>query len=155
MGAANQPFILFIRIYLLVVVVEITKGFSLRQMQMQLSSSNNHNNIRNNNNNRRNGAIHHQQQQLNSHSTTSSTSNSFCSSGTSSSIGVSSSKRKPAEIEKVIMTKTKSKNNNTMKPQLPPSFDVKACWSKAGIGTCFVLQEMTQKKFEIVFDIGW
>ncbi len=36
-----------------------------------------------------------------------------------------------------------------------PSFDVKACWSKAGIGTCFVLEEVNHKKFDIVFDIGW
>ena len=38
---------------------------------------------------------------------------------------------------------------------LLPSFDIKACWSKAGIGTCFVLEETTYKKFDIVFDIGW
>ena len=35
------------------------------------------------------------------------------------------------------------------------SFDVKACWSKAGVGTCFVLEETNHKKFQVVFDLGW
>ena len=35
------------------------------------------------------------------------------------------------------------------------SFDVKSCWSKAGVGTCFVLEETNHKKFQVVFDLGW
>mmetsp|Transcript_5795 Transcript_5795/g.8709 ORF Transcript_5795/g.8709 Transcript_5795/m.8709 type:complete len:471 (-) Transcript_5795:145-1557(-) len=35
-----------------------------------------------------------------------------------------------------------------------PSLDVKSCWSKAGIGTCFVLEETQHKKFQVVFDMG-
>ncbi len=36
-------------------------------------------------------------------------------------------------------------------------FDVKACWSQAGVGTSFVLEERTEnnKGFNIVFDLGW
>ena len=137
--------ILLIGIYLLVVVVEIIDGFSFVQLQMQ---SGNSNNLRKNN--RRNEVTH---QQLNSHSssaTTSSTSARVLSSKITTTI-----KNTKPEIEKVIMTKTKTSKETKSNTKLPPSFDVKACWSKAGIGTCFVLQEMTQKKFDIVFDIGW
>lgn len=35
------------------------------------------------------------------------------------------------------------------------SFRVKSCWSKAGIGTCFILEEEQHKNFEVVFDLGW
>jgi len=36
-------------------------------------------------------------------------------------------------------------------------FDVKACWSKAGIGTSIVLQQRSENKkgFKLVFDLGW
>jgi len=34
------------------------------------------------------------------------------------------------------------------------SFHVKSSWSKAGIGTCFVLEDNTNKKFNVVFDLG-
>jgi len=36
-------------------------------------------------------------------------------------------------------------------------FDVKACWSKAGIGTSIVLQQRSEnnKGFKLVFDLGW
>lgn len=47
-----------------------------------------------------------------------------------------------------------SSKNNTKKNKSQPSFDVKSCWSKAGIGTCFVLEETTHKKFQVVFDLG-
>jgi len=35
-------------------------------------------------------------------------------------------------------------------------FDVKACWSQAGVGTSFVLEERAEnnKGFNIVFDLG-
>ncbi len=39
--------------------------------------------------------------------------------------------------------------------QIKTSFRVKSCWSKAGIGTCFILEEEQHKKFEVVFDLGW
>jgi hypothetical protein len=39
--------------------------------------------------------------------------------------------------------------------QSKTSFRVKSCWSKAGIGTCFILEEQQHKKFEVVFDLGW
>jgi hypothetical protein len=48
-----------------------------------------------------------------------------------------------------------SSKNNIKKNKSQPSFDVKSCWSKAGIGTCFVLEETTHKKFQLVFDLGW
>ena len=37
------------------------------------------------------------------------------------------------------------------------NFDVKACWSKAGIGTSILLQQRTQnnKGFKIALDLGW
>ena len=51
-------------------------------------------------------------------------------------------------------------------PPVGSAFDIKSCWSKAGVGTCFVLQEKmpkdsikTSKKaksgMKIVFDMGW
>lgn len=39
--------------------------------------------------------------------------------------------------------------------QSETSFAVKHSWSKAGIGTCFVLEEQTHGKFQVVFDLGW
>ncbi len=52
--------------------------------------------------------------------------------------------------QSIVKMETSKKSTSSL-----PSFDVKACWSKAGIGTCFVLEETTHKKFDIVFDIGW
>ena len=36
-------------------------------------------------------------------------------------------------------------------------FNIKACWSKAGVGTCIVLEQtsMSKKKMRLVFDLGW
>jgi hypothetical protein len=38
-------------------------------------------------------------------------------------------------------------------------FEVKACWSKAGIGTSIILQQKSDnsdnKGFKLVFDLGW
>jgi hypothetical protein len=36
-------------------------------------------------------------------------------------------------------------------------FEIKACWSKAGIGSSIVLQQKSDndKGFKLVFDLGW
>jgi hypothetical protein len=55
-----------------------------------------------------------------------------------------------------IMNKMPNKKT-TMAPRSSSntSLKVKACWSKAGIGTCFVLQQCQNEKFKMVFDLGW
>lgn len=71
-------------------------------------------------------------------------------------------KKKPLSVPIILIIITalvqieRSQQLNSM-PQNARSFDVKACWSKAGIGTSIVIQQRsdTNKGFQIVFDLGW
>ena len=49
----------------------------------------------------------------------------------------------------------KNRKKKNQRRNTEPSLAVKSCWSKAGIGTCFVLEETQHKKFQVVFDLGW
>lgn len=55
----------------------------------------------------------------------------------------------------LTINKNQNQKKQTHHKNTEPSLDVKSCWSKAGIGTCFVLEETQHKKFQVVFDLGW
>jgi hypothetical protein len=77
-----------------------------------------------------------------------------------------SSPRDPASIISPKDSNSMSNEKVQPFPSVGPAFEVRSCWSKAGIGTCFVLEQkmpehsmkMSNKVksgMKIVFDLGW